>query len=471
MPTSQSHSSTQSNMGDSGEYATSFEERRPKILEICQDLWPGAAISITSPSGGDRSVEEYFIAVSYSSYLDGMNQHLNHDRYVLQIPRRPDEVADRAAVLGHIDVFGGEGVQLLTPEAFHVNRTPDNPLGRPYLILTEHPGCNLGKVYQNMSQEQKIKVATELGRAFCELQVDPAPFCGYPSTDPNEDDGEGRCIKPFQIKKNDNEADSTDWDAMMNFLPADVDHTEEDPAAALTRASFLKDGTPHLKARQIVRLSFLRWIHHNRHSSSSSSTAPWKRDANERLLQRSLAVLEEIMRRNPDVFDSDHICLHNPALGAAENILVEFAGDEGRERESGAPQIMGIVDWASTAFEPRFAGCRPPDWLWSFPRRRRRRNDPVRGPPGPRRVLEQLPRSNAGGGHRVVPPAGPVGTAGPARPTDARRRRRGEARLRRGGRAGVLPGRVRRRGSVCAAVLRGREGVVALVRCRPTTTS
>ncbi|KAK7941367.1 uncharacterized protein PG986_013754 [Apiospora aurea] len=372
MPTVQSHSSTQSNMSGTGEYATSFEERRPKILEICRDLWPGAAISITSPGDRDCSVEEYFIAVIYSSYLEGMNQHLNHDRYVLQIPPQPGRGRGSCRVPGPYRRLWWPRRPVADPGGLLCRPHPDNPLGRPYLILTQHPGCSLGKVYQDMSQEQKVKVATELGRAFCEVQVDPAPFCGYPSTDPNEDDGEGRCIKPFQIKKHDTEADNTDWDAMINSLPTDVDHTEEDPAAALTRASFPKDGTPHLKARQLVRLSFLRWIHHNRRSSSSSSAiAPWKRDANERLLQRSLTVVEEITRRNPDVFDSDHICLHNPALGAAENIMVEFAGDEGRERgwrapDHGFPSEEEEEEEEETA---RFAGHRrAPDGFWrSFP--------------------------------------------------------------------------------------------------------
>ncbi|KAK8055052.1 hypothetical protein PG993_000279 [Apiospora rasikravindrae] len=344
-------------MGDRGEYIMSFEERRPKILEVCQVLWPDADIWITSPCGGHSGLE-YPITATYSGVDESMNRYSNDDRYVLQIPRRADEVAGRAEVLEHIELFASDGVQWLIPDAFHVDPTSHNPLGRPYLILTRPPGWALGEVYRDMSQAQKVKVATELGRAFCEVQMELAPFCGYPSIDYNEDDGEGRCVKPFQIKKME-EKDKVDWDAMMASLPADVEHGEQDPAV-LTRSSFLKDRTPHLKARQVVRLLFLRWIHHNHHSSS---IAPWERDANERLLERSLAVIEAIMRRNPDVFASDHICMHNPGLGVTETITVEFAGG-GRE---GAPQIMSIADWSAAAFAPRFAGCRAPDWLWGVP--------------------------------------------------------------------------------------------------------
>lgn len=246
----------------------------------------------------------------------------------MEIPHRLDAAVEHENVVRFVGTFTPEAVRGLAPHIFHADSSRQNPLGWPYMVSkAPRGGAHLGDAYHFLSQEQNLEVAAQLGRIFREVQTARSWFCGHPGMgDETTVDGG---IKRFPMLNKENadvEGDQVDWAAMLDAL--------RDP----------------------------------------------KED--EGLLGRALPMIQYITRRNPGVIptspsadDSSHICLRNENLGQPSNIWVKFGDgdddgivvDEDGVRAVGEPRITAIRDWDSTAFEPRFAGCRPPAWLWAFP--------------------------------------------------------------------------------------------------------
>ncbi|KAK8083866.1 hypothetical protein PG996_002647 [Apiospora saccharicola] len=337
-----------------------FEETK-KIRETCRSLWPSANHARTwVGSARERAkVAEYDIGITYAPDGEELRDGKFDEYYVMEIPH----LAHEDAVVEHENtlrfVGGGTGtssalpetVRGLVPRVFHVDSTRQNPLKWPFMVATRprHGLESLEYTYHYLSQEQKVQVATQLGRIYREEGDD----------DDEKTKQHGGIVKRFpMLSKDDDDVkeDQIDWDAMLNALPDDDDST-------FTRADFLGDVEPGTKAGEILLSSILRWAHRLRYCKG-----PRPKEENPLLVENVFSFSDEE--------DDNYICLHNGNLSLPANIQIEFFDDNGdgavvddpdQLRAAGEPRITGIRDWDATAFEPRFAGCRPPSWLWDFP--------------------------------------------------------------------------------------------------------
>ncbi|KAK8140129.1 hypothetical protein PG984_000195 [Apiospora sp. TS-2023a] len=355
-------------------------EETKKIREICRSLWPSANHARTwVGSARERAkVAEYDIGITYVPDGEEPPDGLFDEYYVMEIPNDADAALEHENTLRFVRDTSAPAVRGLVPHVFHVDSTRQNPLGWPYMVLTRprHGLESLEYSYHYMSQEQKVQVAAQLGRVYREIQTARAPFCGYPTgikegEDDDDDDDEktkkhGAIIKRFpMLSKDDDDVkeDQIDWDAMLKALPDDDDST-------FTRADFLGDVAPGTKAAEILFSSILRWEHRLRFCKG-----PRPKEENPLLVNVAWSAVYCLLWRNRNVFsfsdeeDDDYICLHNGNLGLPANLQIEFFDNNGdgivvddpdQLRAAGEPRITTIRDWDAAAFEPRFAGCRPP---------------------------------------------------------------------------------------------------------------
>ncbi|KAK7968917.1 translation initiation factor eIF3 subunit [Apiospora saccharicola] len=363
-----------------GEYVVSFDERKAKILEMLRKEHPDedhTEIQVGLPRVRRCNSSLEYTVTSYYTY-QGNKVFL---RQAVMIPEDPLQEDVDATILEHIWNFAPEAVKKLAPRTIGAIDLyeEDSALDRMYVLLGGPAlyGLPLSCVYDKLSRKQKVSVASQLGRVYREVQRMRTVGCGYPELHLNEgvDDKDDpakffrQAIQPYQMTM-------AEGDEMKKTLPEKEEKEDESDSetylasaddVVLTRERLANGPEFHLKARQILILQLKRWIHllHHRHSVDHDDD---KGDDQCGLLQCALYMAREIIARNPDVFEpkdgdgseDDHpnMCLHNPYLGTPENIMVQFR--PGRA----VPTITGIWDWGASAFDPQFASCRPPSWLW-----------------------------------------------------------------------------------------------------------
>ncbi|KAK8140135.1 hypothetical protein PG984_000201 [Apiospora sp. TS-2023a] len=363
------------------EYVMSFDERKAKILEMLQKEYPDGEHAETYV--GLPRVRHCNSSLEYPVTFYNTSQ--GSFREAVMIPEDPAQATVDDEVLEYIWYFAPEAVKKLAPRSIYTSGVfgAGNPLNRPWILLGGPAICGLplSRVWDRLSRKQKVAVASQLGLVYREVQTMREVGCGYPEIRISNEIGDDEDDYDNVVRPGIRCYHMTagEGDEMAKALPNMEEEEEEEEAASetylasagdvvLTRHR-LKNGPGFfLKARQILVLQLQRWIHilHHRYPVDLDDD-----EANDQcgLLQCALYMAREIIARNPDVFEpkdedgneDDHpnMCLHNPYLGTPENIMVEFRAG------SAEPTITGIWDWGASAFDPRFASCRPPSWLWS----------------------------------------------------------------------------------------------------------
>ncbi|KAK8035771.1 hypothetical protein PG991_001844 [Apiospora marii] len=377
-------------------YVASFDEREAKILEIVRKQFPGldearTQVRLPRVRRCNNSLE-YPVDVTVKSQTR---------RFVVVVPEDPGQIDIDDTMLEVVWEFAPQAVKDLAPLTVESGEQLGgegvrNPLGRPWMLVggREIRGLPLSCVYDRLSREQKVAVAGQLGRVYREVQGYRQVGCGYPDLafpekkngdDEKNVDGGNRGddedkkkdvvvrlgIRCYHMTKEEENDDRLAWDDMTNVLPetaedgADSENDLESADELTLTRDRLTEGprASGLKSRQILILQLRRWIHYLHYRRPADDEVKDQIG----LLQCALHMAREIIARNPDVFDprtdegeegDDRMCFHNPYLGTPENIMVEFLPGHAE------PTIRGIFDWGASAFDPHFAACRPPSWLW-----------------------------------------------------------------------------------------------------------
>ncbi|KAK8050782.1 hypothetical protein PG994_012512 [Apiospora phragmitis] len=318
-----SQSSTSSHDEDMYEnqedYEISFEEARPKILEICRTLWPDARHELTR-------------------------------RFVAQIPNRPEVVEEYVERLRFVSSKFPE-IKHLVPSVFQVDATRDHPLGIPYMVRSHIPRKPRKDIYGEMSQEQRVHVGAELGETYRKILGMRFEYSGFlelalddGDSDDSNDDGtlpsKVITIEPFGLIEKEYEA-GLNWEEVRESINDDFGESDH----ILTSTNLLED-EPNMTARDILLLTFERRIQRDRHWESRE----FENDA----LEPALKIVREIVNKetNAGVFAASgcSTSLSNPEMNVPEYTMVDFD-------DAGKPMITGFLEWNATELVPHPLGC------------------------------------------------------------------------------------------------------------------
>ncbi|KAK8087833.1 hypothetical protein PG997_002794 [Apiospora hydei] len=334
------------------DYEMSFEERRPKVLNVCRAYWADANHELTRVEPGRKHTGGLYYPVDITH-----DNGASFEEFVLYLPLHVDSTAGNAAILKAMARV--EEIESLVPRVIYVDITNDNPLNYPYMLQKRIPGRLLSDIFDDLPQEQKVLVAAELGRTYRRIQSVRGNFSGiYDIVDDEDIDNEGinqalppTKLMPFGMIQEGCE-DDLNWNEVRESIKEGDDREK---GQVLTRSNLLEDA-PNMTAREILLLMFERWIQRNRH---------WRgRDFENECLERALEIVWELVDKeaNAHVFSTSaacDICLNNPDVEAPQNFLVDLDGE-------GRPVITGIMEWDGVELVPHFVGCMPPDGLWTF---------------------------------------------------------------------------------------------------------
>ncbi|KAK8055051.1 hypothetical protein PG993_000278 [Apiospora rasikravindrae] len=331
------------------DYRMSFEERRPKILEVCRAFWPDANHELTRIEPERKHTDSLSYPVDITHDNGG-----SFDEFVIYLPLDVDMTAGHAAMLKAMAQL--EEVESLVPKVLHVDITDENPLNYPYMLQKRIPGRRVAGTFDDMTQEQKVLLAAELGRTYRRIQSVRRDFSGiYELTDEDIDNaGINQPLPSMKLTRYGIVEEgwrNFSWDEVRDSIKEDDSRKQ---GQVLTRSNFMED-TPGMTARENLLLIFERRIQRNRYLESHE----WEND----YLEPALKIVREIVEKesNAGVFPSStcDICLNNPAILSPQNVLVDF-DDEGK------PVITGIVEWSYAEFVPHFLACPPPEGFWTF---------------------------------------------------------------------------------------------------------
>ncbi|CAJ2510062.1 Uu.00g059620.m01.CDS01 [Anthostomella pinea] len=115
-------------------YDLSFEERLPKIRELCQMIWP--EINHTHTQVAELRGGGWNKIISIETLEDDVVH-----QYILRIPMDPFDVSQNVAILTYL--WGCTPFSI--PKVIHFDTTHDNPLDYPYIIITRLAGQDLGQ--------------------------------------------------------------------------------------------------------------------------------------------------------------------------------------------------------------------------------------------------------------------------------------------------------------------------------------
>lgn len=290
-----------------------FDTFQSRAVALAREkLWP------------DVSPEHIFIerlkGGGYNRIL-GLNLHEppggRHEEFVLRIPRFEGTKLDREVA---IHAFVRTYTSIPSPDVISFDDTNINAVQMPYMIQRRLSGTPLLWSYPSLSQEQKCKVAKELGSAFREMLKAQSREAGYVGLSPDQKSPESPAhIIPFHA------TDSSIATVYQNARPTV-------PAAEL-----LVTMIEEVRASEIANgyLSAATSDFYNDFSNMASEIAAggWLDG-----MPTSLA----------------HLDFH------PRNILINAeAGPE-------EPIISGILDWDISAMAPSFVSCAPPLWIWAW---------------------------------------------------------------------------------------------------------
>ncbi|KAI1075581.1 hypothetical protein F5B20DRAFT_585171 [Whalleya microplaca] len=255
--------------------------------------------------------------------------------YVLRFPEsEEDDLPRTAAILEYLN----ETTDLKVPKVITWDATKDNPLDHNYIILSRIPGKNIGEVWDDLTQNQKIDLAKELAQLFLQIEKVTSPVAGeimvHEQDFKHGDDISTRIfVQAFGTEVPDYPDYSIDW------------FNKDSGILSLER---LRHDPPGLSVNDIMVTLFKRRMYQaeNRKPAPESDHFDYFRPCQ--------LMIEDMIDRGLFEPENDVICLLHSDL-YPQNIMVDFTPNL---------VITGVLDWDNAKFGPRFAGRVPPWWLW-----------------------------------------------------------------------------------------------------------
>lgn len=304
------------------DWGLSFEDRLPKIRELCRQVWPDADHDKTR-------VEEPQEGGWNRVYPITITENGTTRSYVIRIPAYEHEVKENVLILKYLE---GRKHQIPIPALITYDVDHHNPLMYPFIIMERVPGEDLDCIYPSLTQHQKLVVAKKLGIVYQQLQAVTNPVSGFMklANEEDEDISTEPWIMPLGVKER--------W-------PKDDARVENICDELLTPKTFRTE-PPELSSKDVLLLAFKRRLFYSR-----TCDFEWEVKIEEEAIEAINHIASD------GLLDDDVICLWHTDL-LHRNIMVDV------ETDPTDPVITGVIDWDDAAFAPRFMACRPPDWLW-----------------------------------------------------------------------------------------------------------
>lgn len=303
----------------------------------CRKIWKGSNIDVGEEIKGTRS-RSFPVTVSHETGTS--------EGFLFQIPNDASDIELIASI--HDYIHRELDLKVNTPRVHHKNTGFDEPIGHPYLVLTRLPGQSLQEIWLELTHEERLAVARQVGELYLDLQSTTNTHCGLLKVPVDQ---YGHSIQG-----------NVQLEAFGQERNPLSDGNDRDPvelvADDLVNADSLRKDSPGLSARDMAILTFAR-----RKYYSKWSRRAWVQQYTDRAVDILTTLTDESL-------SDETICLWHRDM-SAENILVERDAD-------GEPKITGLLGWDGVGFAPRFMTCRAPQWLWSRVGRKA-----VRFAPGP----------------------------------------------------------------------------------------
>lgn len=330
----------------------SFEELEPKVVLLCEQLWPEKVgeIRVEKISGGmNNRIVGITVGVSlpiesnkpsndstargFFSFLRSAAQMLTELKrffrrtisesdiaqpmqYVLRIPRDPDRhsVKTQAAVFRFAQ---GLSTRFEVPTEVHVDSNCDNVLGTPFLIQHRIPGTCLEELYGTLNHQQKMNVALHIGKIVGELSKHHHSLPGV--------------IDPYSVSENNDGKE-------IRILKTEIDE-DKVPSIPATRQTPL----------EILQSKFQEW--------KTLGANPDYPDEEEWLPFSKLVQIAQEQQIEHSTWSPEEKFYVNHGDLYPRNIIARIVNDHHVE-------ITGIVDWDLLNFAPAVIAFEPPYWLW-----------------------------------------------------------------------------------------------------------
>ena len=333
-----------------------FDEYRIRVKELCHVLWPAEsplehrnrrASSIARsrildavrvrkfrravpPPPENEFLIERLAGGTYNRIIGiTVNDAGNHGprNFVLRIPR--PLMADFGYIEREVAVLSyvRQNSTLPVADVVKFDPTTNNPLKSGYVVQTRLPGISLVSIWDELTHEQKCKVAREVGRIILALQALTNPTPGIIESSSADNGSPKFIVRPFDIKSpyDDN------WKAKIPNYASDAE-----------------DQTPVQTPEEWFGTQFGRWLAHEL-LENPAQILYWDYQYQFVQVAKQMSSL--------DILGDGYNCLYHFDL-AARNIMVQIPGD-------GSLTVTGVLDWDSAAFAPKFVSCAPPSWLWT----------------------------------------------------------------------------------------------------------
>lgn len=260
---------------------------------------------------------------------------LSGEKYILRIPRHSDDAAEipyRIAALAFIN----RRLDYAVPTTILHDVTQDNPLGTGYALQRRLPGTSLFQLWETLTFEQKKNAVQAISRVVLHITDITHHAAGI--------------ISPSNNTLDLKETPKLETFPVPNLTVGDefCDKPKTYPAEPQSTKEFL--------IRQCER-----WKEYDTYID----------DANDNLWDGLIRVINKIdelsFLPSEDQYHLCHLDLHS------RNMMAEVKGDQ--------VNIVGLLDWDSAGFVPKFMAKRAPFWLWQDDGNDERdENEAVRGP-------------------------------------------------------------------------------------------
>ncbi|KAL2043662.1 hypothetical protein N7G274_003969 [Stereocaulon virgatum] len=315
-----------------------WDEFRERVKNLCGNLWPPQT-TITYRFSNSHAAQRLrsikllgsLVPAPQAPVIERLHGGGNNritgitlpsfhaaDKFILRVPRDDQARPDReVAILDYVREHTTFPIPTIAGKDFSCN----NPLAKPYVLQYRIPGCDLNKIWSEISHSQRCDVAREVGCVIRTLLSLESPVPGL--VEPGSNDvvnAKTPHIVPFELKGPDGEI-------------------VQEPEAYMARDF----GT----TLNLFQTQFKRW-------------RAWALDRSHGHILRNVelydAMLEIANEMNALGLFTDENCLCHIDLHP-RNIMVKANSD--------VPLLItAFLDWDDAVFAPKAVNCEPPWWLW-----------------------------------------------------------------------------------------------------------
>jgi hypothetical protein len=336
---------------------------KPRIQQLCKTTWPTAQCTVSFLTKG-KDHTTFLLCIQ-----DIQDQVQFHQDYVLSLPEDDDTVESEAKTLQYLShriadypfnrhaPFSSMHSQrflpalqiLKVPEVVQWDATKDNELKYPYIITKRLPGTNLGKLWDSLTQDQRISIVVKVALLHME-------FMCISHSHPE--------MHPSHVNDDTTRAAVTAFPEHRKKFSAIIKQSSDVGTGLHNTVDLSNSG---LSVRDKICASMRRWAPEFREGLSTGFSPSISRTAevnDRRTLYDLVHALEkeELVSIFEDTSRNTSIQYLYHANLSLDNIMVSFD-------KEGEPSVTGILGWEEPLFGPLFMSAKPPCWLWQTRRR------------------------------------------------------------------------------------------------------